>query len=136
MHGPLFLAALGAAAQNEHFLALRRGAEAHLQAGMHLLPFLSQQLAFEALQHRLGRAHDIAPLFLFQILDVLCADHAAIQHPDTLRFAVTRFHGFDHLFQCGHIGTVASEDLVAQRHTTATDHQSDVHLSAIGPMIP
>ncbi len=35
----------------------------------------------------------------------------------------------------GHVGSVAREDLVTERHPFARDHQGDVHLHAIGPVV-
>ncbi len=72
--------------------AVRRRAQLHLQPLAHLRPVRSQQLALVALQHRLGRAHDVPAALLLEERDVVLADHAPVHHPDPIGLAVARLH--------------------------------------------
>ena len=135
MHGLFLLLPLRAAAKNEYLGAVRGGAETNFQPSMDYPPILGQQLLFEALEHGLGRAHNVAPALLLQILHIVRADHAAIQHPDAVSLPVTRFHACDNFFQRGHVAAVAGKNLIPQRHPFAAHHQGNVDLLAIRTMV-
>ena len=93
------------------------------------------ELARPALQFRARRADHVAASRFVEPGDVLRAHHAAIHHPHAIRFAEAPLHAGDDLLDRGHIGRVAREDLVTQRHALARDHQRDVDLHAVGTVI-
>ena len=86
-------------------------------------------------QFTFGRTDQVAPPGLLQPSDVLGAGHPAIHHPDALGHSVARLHRSHDLFHGGHVGAIAGEHFVAQRHPLAGDHQGDADLFAVGPMI-
>ena len=79
-----------------------------------------------------GVPDDVPPSALFQKGDVVGRDHATISHPDAIRTAVTSLHRLHDFLKRRDIHAVSSEYLVAQRHSTLGNHQSNADLFAIG----
>ena len=136
MHGVLLALPLGRADQQERLLAVGAGAQLGLDAVAHRLPVARLgELRSELLQIVPVGADQIAALAVLQPGHGLGADHAAVHHPDAMRPAVARLHRADDLLDRGHVGAVAGEHLVAQRHALARHHQADADLLAVRPMV-
>ena len=117
--------------------AIGMGHQLGFHAGLHQGPVLFlKQLRLKLLELPLGRAHDVARVAGPQEVQVLLADHPAIQHPNPLGLAIFLLHEFDHVFDGPDIGRVPGEDFVADRQPLGRHHQANVDLLAIGPMIP
>ena len=96
VHRLLFLAPIATATKNVGLLAaVGTRAQLDLQALADRVPVLRRQLLLESFELALGRSHDVLPLPGFEEVEVVFRDHAAVQRPDALRPAVTRFHRLD-----------------------------------------
>src|SRR5439155_6950202 len=86
-------------------------------------------------QLALRRAHEIPAARLAQPLQVVFTRHAAVHHPDPLGQAVARFHGLDDLLHRRHVGAIAGDDLVTDRHPLARVDEGDTDLLAVGAVV-
>src|SRR5208282_809052 len=77
----------------------------------------------------------IAPLAAPQPGDVLSARHAAVHHPYAARLTIAALHRGDDLLHSRHVGAIAGEHLVAERHAVPRHHQADADLLAVSPMV-
>ena len=135
MHGLLFVSSGAAAAEDKHLLPVGRGAELDLQFFPDLLPVVFHQLPLELLKQALGRADDVAALARLEELKVVLTDHPSVDHPDAIGPSVSAFHRGDDVLKRRHVAAVAGEDLIAQWHAAAADHQPDAHLLAVAAMV-
>src|SRR6266478_10161593 len=120
VHGAFLPLALGRAHQQEGFAALGAGTQLGLDPVAHLPPVARvDELRRERLQLALVRPDQILPLAALQPGDRFRAGHAAIHHPDPLLLAIAALHRADDLLYRRHVGAVAGEHLVPQRHAVA-----------------
>ena len=136
MHGVLLLPALDRPHEDEGLGPLRPGTTLGLHVLPHRLPVLRVgDLARPFAQLALRRADQVAPPRLAQPGEVLRAGHAPIHDPDPLGLPIAGLHRPHDLLHRGHVGPVAGEQLVAQRHALTGDDQGQADLAAVGPMI-
>jgi hypothetical protein len=122
VHGAFFLAAVGAAGQDERFLAARSGNEFHLHARLHGRPILLGKVLLELPQHGLGRSDDVLAAVFAKVSEVVFTDHPAVHHPHAADAAILFLHDVDHLLHGRGIMRVTGKHLVAQRKAVFGDH--------------
>ena len=131
VHRFFFFTPVGTARQHKGLRAIWSRHQLDFHTFLHGVPVAFGQGPLELAEHRLGRADDVLAAAVAQELQILLADHAAVQHPDALRLAVLRFHGRDDLGNGFAVVGVACENFVTQRNAFLRDDQADAHLQAI-----
>ena len=103
---------------------------------LHFRPvFLVQELGLEGFELALGRANQITGVPGAQKIQVLFADHAPVQDPDAFGLPVFLLHHLNHVLDSGHVGGVAGKHLVADGQSFGGDHQAEVDLFAVRPLV-
>ena len=133
----LLEAALCRAAQHETQLPLL----GHAQLAFHViaehLPAAGIfQLCTPPLPFAARCGHHIPALLLLQPGYVLLARQPTVHHPDALGLAVAALDRFNDVLERLDLRHVAGEHLVPQRDPLARDDHGDVHLLAVGTMVP
>ena len=136
MHGALFAAPLGRAAQDHRLVGLGVARQLDLDAFVDHAPAIrASEIGAELLQLRLRRANDVAPSCLAQPRQIVGAGHAAVGDPDPPQHAVPGLHGGHNRLQGPRVVGVAGEHLVAQGKAVEGHDKGDAHLFAVGTMI-
>src|SRR5262249_16848946 len=136
VHGPLFVASIGRAAQDRLLCRVGPVHQLDLDAVADRAPAVrASELGGELAQLGLGRADDVAPPGLAQPRPVGGARQAAVGDPHPADHAVTGFHRVDDGLHRAAVVGVAGEHLVAQREAVERHHQGDADLLAVGAVI-
>src|SRR5690606_8901445 len=70
------------------FISIRGLAQLDLDSLMNGVPVCCEQLLFEFLQVRLGRADDVSTPFFLEKFDVLFRDHPPVHDPDAVALSI------------------------------------------------
>jgi hypothetical protein len=102
----------------------------NLDIGPDLIPFALEQLLLKLFQLGARRANKILPIAFSQSLQVVFADHTAVENPNASRSAVFAFDHSHHHFQRRDVGTVAIKGFVAERESVFINDQGNDDLRA------